>query len=102
MGFRPVRSHDGSVLIADAGPSGDAAIADARLTCRIIPYQAGIQNTMVTWARQLDFPLKVPTGGEGYWCIRERPPTSDHRHRYLLLGEARSALGQYGRRKAGV
>ena len=35
------------------------AIADARLTYRLIPYPSPeFQNTMVTWAKQLDFPLE--------------------------------------------
>ncbi len=39
--------------------SGDTAIADARLTYRLIPYPSPeFQNTMVTWAKQLDFPLE--------------------------------------------
>ncbi|ARQ01151.1 3-hydroxyacyl-ACP dehydratase FabZ family protein [Pseudorhodoplanes sinuspersici] len=52
--------HDGSgFAIADGKiKSGTTAIADARLTYRIIPYPSPeFQNTMVTWARQLDFPL---------------------------------------------
>ena len=39
--------------------SGDTAIADAQLTYRLIPYPSPeFQNTMVTWAKQLNFPLE--------------------------------------------
>jgi 3-hydroxyacyl-[acyl-carrier-protein] dehydratase len=62
--------HDGSgFAIADGKiTSGTTAIADARLTYRIIPYPSPeFQNTMVTWAKQLDFPLEKfrKTGGQG-------------------------------------
>jgi 3-hydroxyacyl-[acyl-carrier-protein] dehydratase len=53
--------HDGSgYAIADAKiTAGETAIADARLTYRLIPYPSPeFQNTMVTWAKQLDFPLE--------------------------------------------
>lgn len=53
--------HEGSgFAIADGKiRSGDTAIAEARLTYRIIPYPSPeFQNTMVTWAKQLDFPLE--------------------------------------------
>ena len=39
--------------------SGDTPIADAQLTYRLIPYPSPeFQNTMVTWAKQLNFPLE--------------------------------------------
>ena len=53
--------HDGSgYAIADGAVKGpDGAIADARLTYRLIPYPSPeFQNTMVTWAKQLNFPLE--------------------------------------------
>jgi 3-hydroxyacyl-[acyl-carrier-protein] dehydratase len=52
--------HDGSGFAVADGKivSGETAIADARLTYRLIPYPSPeFQNTMVTWAKQLDFPL---------------------------------------------
>jgi len=53
--------HDGSGFAIAEGKimSGDTAIADAQLTYRLIPYPSPeFQNTMVTWAKQLDFPLQ--------------------------------------------
>jgi len=53
--------HDGSgFAIADAKiTSGKTTIADSRLTFRVIPYPSPeFQNTMVTWAKQLDFPIE--------------------------------------------
>ena len=38
-------------------------IADARLTYRLIPYPSPeFQNTMVTWAKQLEFPARRISG----------------------------------------
>lgn len=53
--------HDGSgFAIADGKiKSGTTNIADARLVYRLIPYPSPeFQNTMVNWARQLDFPIE--------------------------------------------
>jgi 3-hydroxyacyl-[acyl-carrier-protein] dehydratase len=53
--------HDGSgFAIADGKiMAGDTPIADAQLTYRLIPYPSPeFQNTMVTWAKQLNFPLQ--------------------------------------------
>ena len=52
--------HEGSCFAIADGKirSGFAAIADSRLVYRLIPYPSPeFQNTMVTWAKQLDFPL---------------------------------------------
>jgi 3-hydroxyacyl-[acyl-carrier-protein] dehydratase len=62
--------HEGSgFAIADGKITSDnKPIADARLTYRLIPYPSPeFQNTMVTWAKQLDFPLDQfrKTGGQG-------------------------------------
>jgi 3-hydroxyacyl-[acyl-carrier-protein] dehydratase len=62
--------HDGSgFAIAEGKITSDGnAIADARLVYRLIPYPSPeFQNTMVTWARQLDFPLDKfrKAGGQG-------------------------------------
>ena len=53
--------HDGSGFAIAEGKivSGDTPIADAQLTYRLIPYPSPeFQNTMVTWAKQLNFPLE--------------------------------------------
>jgi len=53
--------HDGSgYAIADGSiKSADGPVADARLTYRIVPYPSPeFQNTMVTWAKTLNFPLQ--------------------------------------------
>jgi 3-hydroxyacyl-[acyl-carrier-protein] dehydratase len=53
--------HEGSgYAIADgAVTSGKDPIAEARLTYRLVPYPSPeFQNTMVTWARELNFPLE--------------------------------------------
>jgi len=53
--------HDGSgFAIADGKiTSGNTAIADARLTFRVIPYPSPeFQNTMMDWAKRLDFPIE--------------------------------------------
>jgi 3-hydroxyacyl-[acyl-carrier-protein] dehydratase len=53
--------HEGSgYAIADGAiKSGKDAVAEARLTYRIIPYPSPeFQKTMVTWAKELNFPLQ--------------------------------------------
>ena len=53
--------HEGSgYAIADGTvTSGTDPIAEARLTYRLVPYPSPeFQNTMVTWAKQLNFPLE--------------------------------------------
>jgi 3-hydroxyacyl-[acyl-carrier-protein] dehydratase len=53
--------HDGSgFAIADGKISSDGtAIADARLTFRVIPYPSPeFRNTMVNWAKDLNFPIE--------------------------------------------
>jgi 3-hydroxyacyl-[acyl-carrier-protein] dehydratase len=53
--------HDGSGYAVAEGKimAGNTAIADAQLTYRLIPYPSPeFQNTMVTWAKQLNFPLE--------------------------------------------
>ena len=53
--------HDGSgFAIADGKiTSGETAIADARLTFRVIPYPSPeFQKTMMDWAKRLEFPIE--------------------------------------------